>query len=1304
MGRYPWYKRCKVHLSPKKITVCNGVIVCLIEEKLISICQKTKRIAVLRFANMLVSFEGGGAFLYKSLVINFGKVFLAIVLFMNFSMSEVFAGLAEEIAKQENEIQQVIATRGEKDPSVLARMLNLASDYSTAGRINEAVALDEKTLRLMTEVLGENHENTLLAMSNLAGFYRAQKKYADALTLDERAFALNRDKLGEKKEATLNNMHALAMDYHLLGRLPEALTLYEKTCPLMREILGERHYNTLSCMNNSGLLYRTQRRVEEALVIHEKAYSLTREVFGEGNSLTIKCKQNVELDKMALQVLGIKSKNQVQGVASTNLNNEESMDSLTTKAAELQEKGNTKEALLLLEKVLVHAKEKFGEKNQVTILTMQNIGSVYFSLGRFLDAATIHETARVLSLDLLGEKHQMTLSVMVSLAQDYRSLNRISESAALTEKALPILLSTKGEKDMETLACMDGLALDYYKLGKYVEAAAVLEKIVVISPDVFSEKDIRPLTYMDHLATVYREVGRLPDAIRLSEKTLILTRELKGEKSRSTLVAMNTLAANYMTLGRYFDAVMLHEKALQLSKELYGEKNADTLSIMSNLAVDYRNLGRANDAMVLNEKILEMRIEVLGDKHPDTIASRVNLAVDFFERDRFKESAALNEKAFAQCREVLGERHQYTIKAMQNLARDYRGLGRLKEAVSLHEKALALRQETLGVNQSLILSGMSELAKDYLAQNELGKAVPLYRSLIDGLEGVRKEFGILYDDSKQAWFAQQVTTYKDALFLFNKQGLVGEAFRLSELSKARLLLDRYTIRIANESGIINSEESEKIKLWQIQLAAFDHQIGQASSAQQQDLRIRLETDRNAANQAYQAFQQGLRERYPKYKQFSEVNIVDVNHGKSLLPANSIFISYVQHEKRLLAFILQPHNGLNVVDFGELPKISTMIADYQRMLSYSTIEDMQADEYYLWNTDDGLYMISEGRNKPEHAIAAVKDNQGLNRSRQVMADYLGAQLIEPLGSYLDGKKKWIISPDGALTVVPFETLTYKGQAAVVSADISYIQSLSMLSLLANRDNNSQAGNNRKTLLAIGNPLYSENGENNSQRGQRSIKDTINNSLSRGETLSGKSIDLTSLTWENLNYSADEVRRVVSLFPQLQTSSYLKEDATEAKLQELNKDGILSQFRYILFSTHGIFIPESPLLSAIVLGQKNNPPGTDGYITVGKWPGYNLNSDMVFLAACETGLGKSIEGEGIVGLPFALYMAGNKNTVMTLWKVNDSGTADFSVKFFEKIKSGQDQISAINEVKREMLKGENATYRSPYIWAPFILYGI
>jgi CHAT domain-containing protein len=47
-----------------------------------------------------------------------------------------------------------------------------------------------------------------------------------------------------------------------------------------------------------------------------------------------------------------------------------------------------------------------------------------------------------------------------------------------------------------------------------------------------------------------------------------------------------------------------------------------------------------------------------------------------------------------------------------------------------------------------------------------------------------------------------------------------------------------------------------------------------------------------------------------------------------------------------------------------------------------------------------------------------------------------------------------------------------------------------------------------------------------------------------------------------------------------------------------------------------------------------------------------------------LGEVIGGEGVMGLPYALYVAGNKNTVLTLWSISDKVTAEFITSFFTK----------------------------------------
>ena len=189
---------------------------------------------------------------------------------------------------------------------------------------------------------------------------------------------------------------------------------------------------------------------------------------------------------------------------------------------------------------------------------------------------------------------------------------------------------------------------------------------------------------------------------------------------------------------------------------------------------------------------------------------------------------------------------------------------------------------------------------------------------------------------------------------------------------------------------------------------------------------------------------------------------------------------------------------------------------------------------------------------------------------------------------------------------------------------------------------------------------------------------------------------ALRWCELEGTAKELDAVTPLFDNSAVLS--REQASEKNLNELNASGELAQYEYLLFATHGIFVPERPEWSSIVLSQKYNDEDNDGYVTVGEWMSYDLRSDLIYLSACESGRGSYRAGEGIVGIPYALTVAGNKDTVMSLWKVDDVATAEFTSAVFEKLSRGKSEVAAINETKREFIG------RDPSVWAAFVLYGI
>jgi CHAT domain-containing protein len=188
----------------------------------------------------------------------------------------------------------------------------------------------------------------------------------------------------------------------------------------------------------------------------------------------------------------------------------------------------------------------------------------------------------------------------------------------------------------------------------------------------------------------------------------------------------------------------------------------------------------------------------------------------------------------------------------------------------------------------------------------------------------------------------------------------------------------------------------------------------------------------------------------------------------------------------------------------------------------------------------------------------------------------------------------------------------------------------------------------------------------------------------------------ISWANLPGTERSAERIAALF---ERARLLKgPDASEERLRELNRSGELARFRHLLFATHGYLSPREPRLSSVVLSQVGNRGPNDGYVTAAEWPLYDLRSDLAVISASNSGFGPVSDGEGLLALPFALYVAGNRNTVFTLWVLNDAVTADLVERFLVRVRAGADHVSALTEIKREFLSRSSVHH-----WAAFVLYG-
>jgi len=183
------------------------------------------------------------------------------------------------------------------------------------------------------------------------------------------------------------------------------------------------------------------------------------------------------------------------------------------------------------------------------------------------------------------------------------------------------------------------------------------------------------------------------------------------------------------------------------------------------------------------------------------------------------------------------------------------------------------------------------------------------------------------------------------------------------------------------------------------------------------------------------------------------------------------------------------------------------------------------------------------------------------------------------------------------------------------------------------------------------------------------------------------------------SREEVLEIGGLFPPDRRTLRLGRQATEASVKRER----LTDYRILHFATHAVMDEEVPALSGVVLSLVDTGE-EDGVLRMNEIFNLHLDADLVVLSACQTGLGKLVKGEGMVGLTRAFLYAGSPRVVVSLWEVNDLAMPEFMKKFYDGIRRGENAATALRRAKLAMLQSDSPAYHHPYFWAPFVLVGL
>ncbi|MFI8164164.1 FxSxx-COOH system tetratricopeptide repeat protein [Streptomyces microflavus] len=233
-----------------------------------------------------------------------------------------------------------------------------------------------------------------------------------------------------------------------------------------------------------------------------------------------------------------------------------------------------------------------------------------------LDADTHH----------LGPNHPDTLHSRNNLGNALMALGRFQEAADLHQRNLTDHERVQGPEHLATLASCNNLGLALTGVGRFEEAADIHQRNLTDSERVLGRDHPATLTRRNNLANVLYELGRHQEAADLHQQVLNDRERVLGPDHSKTLDSRGNLGNTLMALGRHQEAAHLHQQVLNDRERVLGPDHPQTLHDRSNLASVLHELGRHQEAADIHQQNLTDYERVLGPDHPQTLRGRNNLA------------------------------------------------------------------------------------------------------------------------------------------------------------------------------------------------------------------------------------------------------------------------------------------------------------------------------------------------------------------------------------------------------------------------------------------------------------------------------------------------------------------------------------------------------------------------------------------------------------------------------------------------------------------------------------------------------
>ncbi|HEV2882017.1 MAG TPA: CHAT domain-containing tetratricopeptide repeat protein [Pyrinomonadaceae bacterium] len=954
---------------------------------------------------------------------------------------------------------------------------------------------------------------------------------------------------------------------------------------------------------------------------------------------------------------------------------------------------------------------------RATVYALRNIGQVYQSLSLFQKALDIYAQALALSRNLRDRRAES--DVLNNIAYLQSGIGNNVEASANATRALKLSQATgNGSGQAQALHTFGDI---YYNFGELKKALGYHGQAMQLWERLHDYQGQAEV--LVSFGYAYVEVSNIQAALDAYNRALSISRA--AGDAHSEAVALRALGNLQTKLGEHQQAFGLFFQALEILKTL-DDPHLKAI-ILGGLAYTYECVNEWRSSLEYYERALSVFKEI-GHQWGEAEAE-MPIGEIYFSQGQYQNALRHYEQALRLFRSLKMPR--WEAMTIRNIGMVYASLGDKVKALEHYKHALALTRagqdqrheaytlnhigqlhEDSGERQNALVYYRRALQLNRVALDRSGESLTLYNiahaerdenrldeartcieSALEIAESLRAN--VASQNLRASYFAstrQYYDLYIDTLMRLHKErpdeGFAAAAFNVSEKARARSLLEslkeaRVDIRQGVPAALLDKDRS----LQQLLAAKAERHIQLLTSRQRAEAEIvAKELDQITAQ--YDEVKAQIKAASPHYAALTQPQPLSLREiQQQVLDDDSLLLEYALGDDRSYVWLV---TRTDISSF-ELP-------------NRDRIESEARHLYELLTADQPLPGETFEQHRARAAQAAAQLTTGIAR--------LSETVLAPLGGQLSRKRVLIVT-DGALQYIPFQVLTLpetarrggdlaggKPPAQTIDAvplisthEIINEPSASTLALQISETANRNPA--PKSVAVLADPVFEVDDPRlaASASGRQSISDEVR------QAFRDVAPNDTGVQIPRLLASRKEAEAIMAVSP---PGARLKALGFEANRATAMSDE-LKQYRIVHFATHGILNSTHPELSGIVLSlfdQQRQPQ--NGFLKLDDIYNLDLAADLVVLSACNTGLGKDIKGEGLVGLTRGFMHAGASTVVASLWKVDDDATAELMKHFYSfMLNDGLSPSAALRQSQLAMQKQKQ--WRDPFYWAAFVIQG-